>query len=328
MYESKLDLRETLDAIKFLKDTFETDLSIELKLTRVSAPLFVYKKTGLNDNLSGVEKAVTFKSKCCNDSDIEIVHSLAKWKRFSLDKYKFRYPEGLYTDMNAIRKDEDIDDIHSIYVDQWDWEKIILPEERNVDFLKSIVKKIVHSLYLTQEKLLRVYPTLDRYVHDDCYFITTEDLRKMYPDLTSKERENEITRLHKVVFIIGIGWPLKDGKSHDLRSPDYDDWNLNGDLLIYSPILDKAVEISSMGIRVDDPSLIKQLEYTNNLGRLKYDYHKKILQNELPLTIGGGIGQSRICLLLLNKMHIAEVQASLWPSELEDQLTKKGIDIL
>ena len=328
MYESKLDLRDTLDAIKYLKDTFEVILGKELKLTRVSAPLFVYKNTGLNDNLSGTEKAVSFKSKCANDSDIEIVHSLAKWKRYALDKYNFSYPEGLYTDMNAIRKDEDIDDVHSIYVDQWDWEKIINKDERNIDFLKKIVRKIVHSLYITQELLLGFYPTLDRYIVDNVYFITTEDLRKMYPDLTSKERENEITKLHKIVFIIGIGYPLGDGYPHDSRSPDYDDWNFNGDLLVYHPLLNKAVEISSMGIRVDSKSLEKQLEFTNNLERLKYDYHSRIINNTLPLTIGGGIGQSRICLLLLNKIHIAEVQASLWPKDLVKELEDNNIHIL
>ena len=323
-----LSLKETEIAIKKVKDDFEAILAENLSLTRVSAPLFVFNNSGLNDNLNGYEKPVSFVAKSISDEEIEIVHSLAKWKRMALLHYGFKENEGLYTDMNAIRKDEVVDHLHSIYVDQWDWEKIINKDQRNLDYLKCVVKQIVHSLYLTQEELLKSFPNLERFITDEVFFITTSELEKMYPTLSPKEREHAITKEHHVTFIMQIGWPLANGLSHDGRSPDYDDWNLNGDLLVYHPYLDEAVEISSMGIRVDSESLIKQLDYKNLKERLEFAYHKKIMNQELPLTIGGGIGQSRICLLLLNKVHIGEVQASLWSKEEMEKCKVKGICLL
>lgn len=328
MYQSKLNLKETEIAIKKVKDTFEAYLASSLQLMRVSAPLFVLSKSGLNDNLNGVEKPVSFVAKGISDSEIEIVHSLAKWKRMALAHYGFSVGEGLYTDMNAIRKDENVDHLHSIYVDQWDWEKIITEDERDRLYLELIVRTIVHALYLTQEELLKDFPNLERYVFDDVFFITTKELEKLYPNLTPKEREHQIARVHNVVFIIGIGWPLANGKPHDGRSPDYDDWNLNGDLLVYHPYLDEAIEISSMGIRVDSKSLIEQLRYKDMTERLEYNYHQLIMSKRLPLTIGGGIGQSRICMLLLNKVHIGEVQASLWSGEEIKKCKEKNINLL
>ena len=327
MYNPKLDLMTTEIAIKKVKDLFEKELAYALNLTRVSAPLFVYSDSGLNDNLNGVERPVSFDSPSY-DKNIEIVQSLAKWKRMALAHYNFKPSTGLYTDMNAIRRDEKPDHLHSIYVDQWDWEKIIDKSMRNLDFLKQIVKTIVHTLHLVQKEIKSSYPALDEYVNDDVYFITSSDLETKYPDLTPKERENELARKHHVIFVSQIGWPLKSGIPHDGRAADYDDWLLNGDLLVYHPILDEAVEISSMGIRVDNQSLYKQLEYKNNLKKLDFDYHKAIMSNKLPLTIGGGIGQSRICMLLLNKIHIGEVQASLWPNDEIKKAKEKGAILL
>lgn len=327
MYNPKLDLMTTEIAIKKVKDLFEKELAYALNLTRVSAPLFVYSDSGLNDNLNGVERPVSFDSPSY-DKNIEIVQSLAKWKRMALAHYNFKPNTGLYTDMNAIRRDEKPDHLHSIYVDQWDWEKIIDKSMRNLDFLKQIVKTIVHTLHLVQKEIKSSYPALDEYVTDDVYFITSSDLETKYPDLTPKERENELARKHHVIFVSQIGWPLKSGIPHDGRAADYDDWLLNGDLLVYHPILDEAVEISSMGIRVDNQSLYKQLEYKNNLKKLDFDYHKAIMSNKLPLTIGGGIGQSRICMLLLNKIHIGEVQASLWPNDEIKKAKEKGAILL
>ena len=328
MYQTKLNLKETEIAIKQVKDNFENILARCLQLMRVSAPLFVYTKSGLNDNLSGTEKPVSFVAKNISNDEIEIVHSLAKWKRMALSHYGFHHGEGLYTDMNAIRKDEEVDHLHSIYVDQWDWEKLIRKEDRNLDYLKDTVRSIVHALYLAQEDVIKSFPSLERYIEDDVYFITTQELEKMYPDLTSKEREHEICRHHHITFIIGIGWPLASGKPHDSRSPDYDDWNLNGDLLIYHPYLDESIEVSSMGIRVDRESLLKQIEYKKANERLAYPYHKMIVSGELPYTIGGGIGQSRICLLLLNKIHIGEVQSSLWSDDVLKECQEKNIKLL
>lgn len=327
MYNPKLNLMTTEIAIKKVKDLFEKELAYALNLTRVSAPLFVYSDSGLNDNLNGVERPVSFDSPSY-DKNIEIVQSLAKWKRMALAHYNFKTDTGLYTDMNAIRRDEKPDHLHSIYVDQWDWEKIIDKSMRNLDFLKQIVRTIVHTLHLVQKEIKSSYPALDEYVNDDVYFITSSDLETKYPDLTPKERENELARKHHVIFVSQIGWPLKSGIPHDGRAADYDDWLLNGDLLVYHPILDEAVEISSMGIRVDNQSLYKQLEYKNNLKKLDFDYHKAIMSNKLPLTIGGGIGQSRICMLLLNKIHIGEVQASLWPNDEIKKAKEKGAILL
>lgn len=327
MYQPKLDLMTTEIAIKKVKDLFERELSYALNLTRVSAPLFVYSDSGLNDNLNGTERPVSFDSPSYTRK-MEVVQSLAKWKRMALAKYGFKPGTGLYTDMNAIRRDEVPDHLHAIYVDQWDWEKIIGENDRQTSYLKDTVIKIVHTLHLVQKEITKTWPQLMPYVTDDVYFITSSELEAKYPDLTPKERENEIVRLHHTTFVSEIGWPLKNGAPHDGRAPDYDDWQLNGDLLIYHPELDEAVEISSMGIRVNKESLLKQLEYKNNLDRLEYKYHQDIINNKLPLTIGGGIGQSRICMLLLNKRHIGEVMSSLWPDEEVAKAKKEGIVLL
>lgn len=327
MYQAKLDLMATEIAIKKVKDLFEKELAYALDLTRVSAPLFVYADSGLNDNLNGVERPVSFDSPSY-DKEIEIVQSLAKWKRMALAHYNFSAGTGLYTDMNAIRRDEVPDHLHSIYVDQWDWEKIITSADRTIDYLKRTVLTIVHTLHLVQKEIIKDFPQLEPYVIDDVYFITTSELEKKYPNLSPKERENAIARDYKVVFISQIGWPLANGKPHDGRAPDYDDWLLNGDLLVYHPILNEAVEVSSMGIRVNKESLVKQLEYKNNADRLKFSYHQAILNDKLPLTIGGGIGQSRICLVLLNKIHIGEVQASLWPQQEREKAKQNNIVLL
>lgn len=327
MYQTKLNLLDTEIALKKVKDLFEKELAFALNLTRVSAPIIVYANSGLNDNLNGYERPVSFSSPNY-DNDIEIVQSLAKWKRMALAHYGFKPGTGLYTDMNAIRRDEFPDHLHSIYVDQWDWEKIITKENRNQAYLKEVVEIIVHTLHLVQNEITSLYPILDKYVNEDVHFVTTSKLEQLYPSLTPKERENAITRKYKTVFVSQIGWPLTNNKPHDGRAPDYDDWLLNGDLLIYHPLLDEAIEISSMGIRVDKDSLMKQLVYKNDLAKLEYNYHKAIINNELPLTIGGGIGQSRICMLLLNKIHIGEVQSSLWPKKEIDNAKEKGIVLL
>ncbi|MFA6667340.1 MAG: aspartate--ammonia ligase [Bacilli bacterium] len=327
MCQSKLNLVETEKGIKLIKDNFEKKLAKELNLMRVSAPLFVTNKSGLNDNLNGVEKPVNFKISGVDD-DIEIVHSLAKWKRLALKMYDIPVDSGIYTDMNAIRKDEIEDSIHSIYVDQWDWEKHISKEERTIKYLKSIVRNIYKAMLKTQKTVLKEYPNLEKVFVDKITFITSKKLLSLYPNLTSKERENEITKKYGSVFIIGIGNKLKNKKPHDLRAPDYDDWNLNGDILIYYPPLNEAVELSSMGIRVDNKSLVRQLEITNNMQRLTLPFHKALLNNELPLSIGGGIGQSRLCLVLLNKIHIGEVQSSIWDDEETSLAAKNNIKLL
>ena len=327
MYQTKLNLLDTEIALKKVKDLFEKELAFALNLTRVSAPIIVYANSGLNDNLNGYERPVSFSSPNY-DNDIEIVQSLAKWKRMALAHYGFNPGTGLYTDMNAIRRDEFPDHLHSIYVDQWDWEKIITKENRKQAYLKEVVEIIVHTLHLVQNEITSLYPILDKNVNEDVHFVTTSKLEQLYPSLTPKERENAITRKYKTVFVSQIGWPLTNNKPHDGRAPDYDDWLLNGDLLIYHPLLDEAIEISSMGIRVDKDSLMKQLVYKNDLAKLEYNYHKAIINNELPLTIGGGIGQSRICMLLLNKIHIGEVQSSLWPKKEIDNAKEKGIVLL
>ena len=327
MYQTKLNLLDTEIALKKVKDLFEKELAFALNLTRVSAPIIVYANSGLNDNLNGYERPVSFSSPNY-DNDIEIVQSLAKWKRMALAHYGFKPGTGLYTDMNAIRRDEFPDHLHSIYVDQWDWEKIITKENRNQAYLKEVVEIIVHTLHLVQNEITSLYPILDKYVNEDVHFVTTSKLEQLYPSLSPKEREKAITRKYKTVFVSQIGWPLTNNKPHDGRAPDYDDWLLNGDLLIYHPLLDEAIEISSMGIRIDKDSLMKQLVYKNDLAKLEYNYHKAIINNELPLTIGGGIGQSRICMLLLNKIHIGEVQSSLWPKKEIDNAKEKGIVLL
>lgn len=326
-YQSKLNLLDTEIAIKFVKDNFERLLADALDLTRVSAPLFVEPKTGLNDNLNGFERAVRFDIldlKC----DVEIVQSLAKWKRNALKKYNFLPETGLYTDMNAIRRDEELDTFHSVYVDQWDWERIIKEDERNLDYLERVVKKIFKCLKDTEEKVIKEFPNLGKQLPDDIYFISTSELLAMYPSLSAKERENAICKQHKAVFLYQIGWPLANGASHDGRAADYDDWNLNGDILVWYDTLEVALELSSMGIRVNRESLLAQTKHKNEEEKLYSPYSKAILEGELPLTIGGGIGQSRLCMFFLQKAHIGEVQASIWSKEDLELLAKHNIHLL
>lgn len=326
-YRSVLDIRQTEIAIKQLKDFFERELASELNLTRVSAPLFVRPETGLNDNLSGIERPVSFDIKAIG-SKAEIVHSLAKWKRVALKRYGFAPGEGLYTDMNAIRRDEDLDNLHSIYVDQWDWELILTKEERNEETLKQIVKRIFKVFKKAENYICNLYPDLERYLPDDIYFITSQELEDMYPTLSSHEREDKIAKEMKAVFISKIGYPLRSGLPHDNRAPDYDDWQLNGDILFWFPVLNRAIEVSSMGIRVDEEVLLKQIQYAKCEERLEMKYHQDVLHGRLPYTVGGGIGQSRICMYFLNKAHIGEVQASVWPDEMIRQCEKANIFLL
>ena len=326
-YKANTSLRETEKAIKLIKDTFETQLAKALNLERISAPLFVCADSGINDDLNGVERPVQFDVKFDNSSAV-IVHSLAKWKRMALKAYGFEKGEGLYTDMNAIRRDEDPDNLHSIYVDQWDWELVIGREQRTVEFLKATVKKIVGAVRSTLTLLKSSYPAVHTSLNEEVYFITTQELEDRYPNLSPKAREREIAREHKTVFLMNIGDLLKSGIKHDGRAPDYDDWALNGDLIFWNDVLEDAFELSSMGIRVDAVSLRSQLEKTGTIERMKYPYHQQIAGDILPLTIGGGIGQSRLCMLLLQKAHIGEVQVSLWPDEMLDECKEAGIVIL
>lgn len=323
-YQSVLNLEETEIAIKYVKDTFEAKLQKNLCLTRVSAPLFVEPKTGLNDNLNGFEQAVGFNVHQDN-THLEIVQSLAKWKRNALNKYGFK---GIYTDMNAIRPYEELDNLHSLYVDQWDWEMVISDNDRNEEFLKSIVKKIYSALFETSSLLGKKYPQLKHYLPSEITFITTEELEKLYPNLSKKERENKIAKKYKAVFLMHIGDTLSDGKPHDGRAADYDDWSLNGDILLWYEPLNMAYEISSMGIRVDSKTLEYQLKKKHEEYKFRYKYHQDIMENKLPLTIGGGIGQSRMCLFMLNKVHIGEVQASYWPKEDIEKFKELNIKLL
>lgn len=327
-YKSNLSLIETEIAIKKVKDFFESKLAETLNLTRVSAPLFLENESGLNDNLNGIERPVSFDMLAIKDSNLEIVHSLAKWKRFALHRYNFQPGYGLYTDMNAIRRDEELDNLHSIYVDQWDWEKVITKEERTTDTLKNTVKKIFSVFKATEEFISIQYPSIEKILPQDITFITAQELEDMYPELTSKERENAICREHKAVFIQGIGDTLKSGKKHDGRSPDYDDWSLNGDILFYDPLFDSAIELSSMGIRVDKSALDYQLKKSNCEDRRELPFHKALFEDKLPLTMGGGIGQSRICMFFLRKAHIGEVQASIWDNYTHKKCEEAGIVLL
>jgi aspartate--ammonia ligase len=327
-YKSSLSIRETEVAIKKVKDFFERELAKELNLTRVSAPLFVRPETGLNDNLNGVERAVRFDITDLDNSVAEIVHSLAKWKRMALKKYGFSSGEGLYTDMNAIRRDEELDNLHSIYVDQWDWERIMEKEERNVAFLKTIVKKIFKVFTDTQAYICNEYPILTKYLPEDIFFITTQELEDMYPALTPRQREDKIAKEKKAVFIMQIGNILKSGIKHDGRAPDYDDWKLNGDIIFWYPVLGKAFEVSSMGIRVDEKSLMEQLKLAGCEERKEMQFHKDLLEGKLPYTVGGGIGQSRICMFFLGKAHVGEVQASVWPDQMIDACAGSNINLL
>lgn len=329
-YKSKLNIIETEVAIKEIKDFFERGLADALELTRISAPLFVVKETGLNDNLNGVERPVGFDMLDNPGKNIEIVHSLAKWKRMALKRYGIQVGKGIYADMNAVRRDEELDNTHSIYVDQWDWERVISREERNrgLEFLKEIVNKIYKVFLATEAVVNMKYHQLKTVLPNEIYFITSQELEDMYPNLSPKERENEITKKHNAVFIMQIGKVLKGGEKHDGRAPDYDDWDLNGDILVYNQVLDQAYELSSMGIRVDKESLERQLKISGNEDRKNLNFHKMLLNDELPLTIGGGIGQSRICMFLLQKAHIGEVQASVWDEETEKVCKENNIILL
>ncbi|MBS5788616.1 MAG: aspartate--ammonia ligase [Clostridioides difficile] len=324
-YKSNLGTLETQIAIKELKDFFESSISKELNLTRVSSPLFVLPETGANDNLNG-EKAVNFDIPFMG-RNAEIVQSLAKWKRLALKKYGFPVDSGIYTDMNAIRKNEELDNIHSLYVDQWDWEFVIDKESRNLDTLKNTVNRIYKVFKNTEDFVCDLYD-IERILPDEIYFMTSQELLDMYPDLDSKERENAIVKEKKAVFLMQIGVTLSSGEKHDGRSPDYDDWELNGDILFYNPILDEVLELSSMGIRVDEDTLEKQLNVTGCQDRKELDYHKMLLNSELPYTVGGGIGQSRICMFFLRKAHIGEVQVGIWPQEMIDECKASGVRLL
>ena len=326
-YRSALTLRETQHAIKYIKDVFQQNLSFALTLDRVTAPLIVTTASGINDDLNGVERKVDFDIKEF-DTHAEVVQSLAKWKRMALYRYGYRSGEGIYTDMNAIRRDDNVDNIHSVFVDQWDWEKVITPAERTVDFLKETVREIVKAIVFTKRKVSLRYPVLKGVIEKEPFFITTQQLLDMYPDKTPKERERLIAKEHKTVFITQIGGALSDGKPHDGRAPDYDDWQLNGDLIFWNEVLDDSLEISSMGIRVDENSLASQLKLAGAEERMKFDYHKMIAGGTLPLTIGGGIGQSRLCMLLLEKAHIGEVQCSVWPEDMTAACKEKGVTLL
>ncbi len=327
-YYSPLSIRETEVAIKLTKDYFERALARALNLTRVSAPLFVEPESGLNDNLNGVERPVSFGIKEQDDKVVEIVHSLAKWKRMALKRYSFNDGEGLYTDMSAIRRDEDTDNIHSIYVDQWDWEKIIKKEERNLDTLKSVVKSVYSALKDTEEFVSKEYSYIIPILPDNIFFITTQELENKYPNMSSKDREYAIAKEKSAVFIMQIGDILESGQKHDGRAPDYDDWSLNGDIIVYYPTLDIALELSSMGIRVDETSLKVQLEKANCVDRANLPFQKDVLEANLPYTVGGGIGQSRICMFYLRKAHIGEVQASIWPEAIRKEALDNGINFL
>ena len=328
-YHSELNLHDTQIAIKTVKDFFQNLLSLRLNLTRVSAPLFVDPTSGLNDNLNGVERPVSFGIKEQNERTAEVVHSLAKWKRFALKKYGFSVGEGLYTDMNAIRRDEETDNIHSIFVDQWDWEKVIRREDRNLEFLKVYGTHCIQMSALKQKNIcLSSMIILKKSFHRDIFFITTSELEEMFPDHTPKEREYYIAKTKGAVCIMQIGDTLENGKPHDGRAPDYDDWALNADIVVYYPVLDIALELSSMGIRVDKKALLSQLEKAGCPERAELPFQKAVINEELPFTIGGGIGQSRICMFFLRKAHIGEVQSSLWPDEMMQACEKNGIPLL
>ncbi|MBR2456359.1 MAG: aspartate--ammonia ligase [Bacteroidaceae bacterium] len=337
-YKPVLDLKQTEVGIKQIKEFFQQNLSSELRLRRVTAPLFVLKGTGINDDLSGVERAVTFPIKDLGDAKAEVVHSLAKWKRLTLAEYGIGPGYGIYTDMNAIRADEKLGNLHSLYVDQWDWERSITPEQRSVDFLKQIVTRIYSSMRRTEYMVCEMYPQIKSFLPHDIQFIHSEELLQMYPDLTPKEREHAITKKYGAVFIIGIGCKLSNGEVHDMRAPDYDDYTtidpqtglpgLNGDLLVWDEVLDRSVELSSMGIRVNKEALLKQLELSGLEERKELYFHKRLLDDTLPLSIGGGIGQSRLCMLYLQKAHIGEIQASIWPEDMRKECAEWGMQLI
>lgn len=336
-YKALLDTKQTEQAIKQIKDFFQENLSTELRLSRVTAPLFVLQGLGINDDLNGVERPVTFPIKDLGDAKAEVVHSLAKWKRLTLAEYHIEPGYGIYTDMNAIRADEELDNLHSLYVDQWDWEAVITQEERTLSYLKNVVERIYAAIlrteYLTCETYKEIKPFLPRKIH----FIHSEELLQMYPNLSPKEREDAICKKYGAVFIVGIGGKLSDGKKHDGRAPDYDDWStvaddgragLNGDILIWYPVLERSFELSSMGIRVDQEALLRQLKLEGKEDRKQLFFHRQLLDGRLPLSIGGGIGQSRLCMVMLHKAHIGEIQASIWPDDMRAECAQLGMPLI
>ena len=336
-YQSLLDAKQTEQGIKMIKEFFQQNLSTELRLRRVTAPLFVLKGLGINDDLNGVERAVTFPIKDLGDARAEVVHSLAKWKRLSLAEYGVEPGYGIYTDMNAIRADEELDNLHSLYVDQWDWEAVITKEQRTIAFLKNVVTRIYAAIRRTEYLTCETYPQIKPFLPEEIHFIHAEELLQMYPDKTPKEREDAICEKYGAVFIIGIGGKLSNGEKPDGRAPDYDDWStegengllgLNGDILIWYPVLGRSFELSSMGIRVDKESLLRQLKLENKEERESLYFHQKLLNDELPLSIGGGIGQSRLCMVLLHKGHIGEIQASIWPEDMRTECKKLGMTLI
>ncbi len=327
-YNASLSVKETEKAIKQIKDYFEQTLAKHLNLSRVSAPLFILPETGMNDNLNGIERPVSFEMKAINNGRVEIVHSLAKWKRMALKTYEFEVDEGLYTDMNAIRRDEDVDNLHSIYVDQWDWEKVILPEQRTQETLRDTVKKIYQVFKDTENYITEQYPSLESFLPNEITFISTQELEDRYPNNTPKEREDLAAQEYKAIFLMEIGDQLRSGEKHDGRAPDYDDWSLNGDIIFWYPILERSFELSSMGIRVDEKALEEQLEKAGCLDRKGLPFHKALLNSELPYTMGGGIGQSRLCMYFLQKAHIGEVQSSIWPDVMIQKCKEFNIHLL
>ncbi len=336
-YKPLLDLQQTELGISKIKDFFQANLSSELRLRRVTAPLFVLRGTGINDDLNGTERAVNFPIMDMGDARAEVVHSLAKWKRLTLADYGIENGYGIYTDMNAIRADEELGNLHSLYVDQWDWERVMTVEERNVDFLKSVVRKIYASFLRTEYLVSESFPQIKPCLPAEITFIHAEELRLLYPDLSSKERETAFVKEHKAVFVIGIGGKLGDGEKHDGRAPDYDDWStiaegglpgLNGDILLWNPVLELAFEVSSMGIRVDKTALLRQLDLEGKNERLEMYFHKRLVDGSLPLSVGGGIGQSRLCMFFLRKAHIGEIQASLWPEEMRTECAALNIPLI
>ncbi len=330
-------MRQTEQGIKLIKEFFQQNLSTELRLRRVTAPLFVLKGLGINDDLNGIERPVTFPIKDLNDAEAEVVHSLAKWKRLTLAEYEVEPGYGVYTDMNAIRADEELDNLHSLYVDQWDWEAVITQRQRTLAFLEDVVRRIYAAIRRTEYLTCETYPELKAFLPEEIHFVHSEELLQMYPDMTAKEREDAICKKFGAVFIEGIGGLLSNGEKHDGRAPDYDDWStkaengkvgLNGDILIWYPILERSIELSSMGIRVDDVSLVRQLKIEGKEEREKLFFHQQLLQGKLPLSIGGGIGQSRLCMVLLHKAHIGEIQASIWPDDMRQECEESGMNLI
>lgn len=336
-YRPLLDLKQTELAIKKIKDFFLDSLSTELRLRRVTAPLFVLRGLGLNDDLNGIERPVSFPIKDMGEATAEVVHSLAKWKRVTLAEYEVSPGYGIVTDMNAIRADEEMDNLHSLYVDQWDWERVMTREQRDLVYLKKVVRQIYGAILRTEFYICETYPQLKSFLPEDIHFIHSEELLQMYPDCTPKEREDLICKKYGAVFVIGVGAKLSDGKEHDLRAPDYDDWStensdgflgLNGDLLVWYPVLERSIELSSMGIRVDKSALLRQLELQGKSDRQNLYFHRRLLEDKLPLSIGGGIGQSRLCMVLLHKAHVGETQSSIWPEEMRQECQKAGMPLI